>query len=289
MKFEFDWSDLFMAVYEGDGTDPGDDGEGNADPLASDPSIVLPPLPPAPGAKKPPGEKTFTQADVNKFLADDRRKAEKQRLELETRLTALSTDMSLSQAERDRYKQNVSDLQAQFLTKEERQKAENEQVVVRLREEAEAAAKKASSWETLYTESTITQALQSAAIKGDAYNPSQVVVQLRNQTRLIEKMDEHGKSTGALVPVVDITAIDKETGQVKRMQMTPDEAVDHMKSHPQDWGNFFKSNIKDGVGTSNGTGDDTSGTLDPSTLSTAQYLALRKKNPKALGLNREQR
>ena len=86
--------------------------------------------------------------------------------------------------------------------------------------------------------------------------------------------------------MVTMTVKNGETGVSERLQMTPDEAVEYMKKNPAQWGNFFKNNIREGIGSTNATGGALtgSGNVDHSRLSDDQWFELRKKNPAALGL-----
>ncbi len=231
------------------------------------------------------GGRTFTQEEVNKFLADDRRKHTEKYTALEKSYQDLLENQNLSKEERTRLEDQLEDLRKQQRTKEQQLAYEKKQAEEKYQAELKQWQEKAGTWESRYTESTITQALQSAAIKHDAFNPQQVIVQLRNQTKLVEKLDHVGKPTGKLVPMVEMSVKNEDSGAVEQLQMTPDEAVEYMKKNPEQWGNFFRHNIREGIGSSSATGAFAGdGTVDHSKLSDEQWFKLRKENPAALGL-----
>src|SRR3970040_803427 len=59
----------------------------------------------------------FTQDDVNKFLAEDRRKHQEKYKSLETRLAQLAESKNIEEKERAKYQEEVESLRAQWLTK----------------------------------------------------------------------------------------------------------------------------------------------------------------------------
>jgi hypothetical protein len=105
-------------------------------------------------------------------------------------------------------------------------------------------------------------------------------------TKIVEKTDDQGKGTGVFEPAVDLTDIDTKTGESIITRRTPEDAVKRMKELPTLFGNLFKANVVSGVGAGSATGGANSGTgrADVRKISTDQYMELRKKDPKALGL-----
>lgn len=240
----------------------------------------------------------FNQDELNKIvqerLAKDRKKREEEVQEqvrtLESNYKELLANKNLESVDREKLENQLADLRKQNRTKEQQLADEKKRLEEEWSEKYETVAGKASEWENRYTESTITQALQAAAISHDAYNPQQVIVQLRSQTKLVEKLDSAGKPTGVLQPMVEMSVRDSDSGAQEQLQMTPDEAVEYMKKNPGDWGNFFKNNIREGIGASSATGGALTGdgTVDHTKLTDAQWFKLRKENPAALGMNYRQ-
>jgi Spy/CpxP family protein refolding chaperone len=241
------------------------------------------------------GDRKFSQDDVNRFVQDrlskDRKKHEKEVQEqvssLEAKYEDLLTNKNLDSVEKEKLEGQLDDLRKQHRTKEQQLAHEKKTIEEEWQGKYETAISKGNEWENRYTESTITQALQSAAISNDAYNPQQIIVQLRSQTKLVEKMDAAGKPTGNLVPMVEMTVKNEDNGAQEQLQMTPDEAVEYMKKSPGDWGNFFKNNIREGIGSSSATGGALTGdgNVDHTKLTDEQWFKMRKDNPGALGMD----
>ena len=238
------------------------------------------------------GERTFTQAELNRFLAEDRRKTEAKFTDkfakLEESYQSALENKQLNESERQELENQLEDLRARHRTKEQQlayeKKKAQEEASVRIKELEEQA----TSWQSRYTESTINRELQNAAVAHDAYNPELVVTHLKGQTLLEEQTDDDGKSTGKLVPMVTMMVKNEDTGAPESMKMTPSEAVEYMKKNPERYGGFFKNNIREGIGSSSATGGAMSGdgTVDVTKLTDAEYFKMRKENPAALGLKR---
>ncbi len=77
------------------------------------------------------------------------------------------------------------------------------------------AEKKASFFETLFRDSTIERSLQDAAVKHEAFSPSQIVTQLRRQTKMLEATDpKTGQLTGKYKPMVEMLDVNPTTGEM---------------------------------------------------------------------------
>jgi hypothetical protein len=236
------------------------------------------------------GDKTFTQEDLNRILAEDKRKHQTQLQKMETQLSELAKSKTLTDQERATLKENLDAIAGQLRTKEQQAQLEKRQM-----EEAHAtkmaeADQKAQVWESLYRDSTIARSLQDAAVKHEAFNTSQIVTQLKPWTRLIEIMDEKtGKDTGKYQVVVEMPDVDPTTGQPVPFTGTPEDAVKRMKEMPEQWGNLFKSGVVSGIGSSSATGGlipGQGGKIDVRKLTPQQYREIRSKNPELLGLRR---
>jgi len=232
--------------------------------------------------------KPFDQDDVNRFLAEDRRKHQAALAQVELKLTEALTDKDMTEATRKALEDNLSSIQGQLRTKEQQLALEKQQleeshgtVVIDLK-------KKVEFWENLYRDSTVERSLQDAAVKNEAFNADQIVVLLRPQTKLLEEVDEEsGKPTGTYRPMVTMKDVDPKTGEPATMVRTPAEAVKRMKELPETYGNLFKSGVVSGIGAgqaTSGTALGKGGKVDVRKLTPQQYRELREKDPEALGL-----
>lgn len=279
------WVD-FLASFEGDeGGDEGGSGEGQG----------YQPQGQGQGGEGSEGgqggsDRTFTQEDLNRFLAEDRRKTEakfKDKFDkLEKSYQDALKNKQLSETDRQELENQLEDLRARHRTKEQQLAYEKKQAEEAAAQRIKELEERAGTWESRYTETTIQRELQAAAIEHDAYNPELVIVHLKGATALEEQTDSEGKPTGKLAPMVTMTVKNEDTGALESLKMTPSEAVEYMKKNPERYGGFFKNNIREGIGSTSATGGAMSGdgTVDVTKLSDEQYFKLRKENPAALGL-----
>jgi hypothetical protein len=286
-KFHFSSnSRVRLACYDGEG----EDAAAAAKAAAAAAAVAA-------GAPDPNAETKFSQIDVNKFVAEERRKAEaKHQAQLSTIQKTLEetlTSKNLTAQEREQLAQRLEDVQKESRTKDQQQAHERkqleEQYAIKLTDEKT----RADRWETRYRESMVDRALQDAAVNGEAFKVSQMVTQLRPWTRITEITDEKtGKGTGHFKVVVDFPDIDPATGQSVVTLHTPESAVKRMKELPNDYGNLFKSGVVGGIGSNTATGGPMSGPggkIDVKNLSPQQYQEIRAKNPELLGLRRDKR
>ena len=235
--------------------------------------VVDPAADPAADAT-PAGDKTFTQAEVNKIMAEDKRKHQAQAQKLEAKLNETLTNVKLTNEERTKVEESLEDLRKQFRTKDEQSKIERKALEDKYTNEVTTLKQRAEIAEQKYVDSTISRAIQDAAIVGDAFSPNQVVVLLRPMTKMVGD-----------TPMIDFPDVEADTGNPIVKQMTPTEAVQRMKQLTDIHGNLFKSNVVGGVGAGSATGGTPgSGKVDVKKLTMEQFLHLRKTNPKALGL-----
>jgi hypothetical protein len=236
--------------------------------------------------------KTFTQDELNRVLAEDRRKHQTKLQEVETKLQKALESKTLTEQDRKALQENLETVQGQLRTKEQQLAVEKKQLEESYQQRIVEVEKKASFFESLFRDSTIERALIDAAVKHEAWSPSQVVTQLRGQTELVPDVDPTtGKPTGTFTPMVKMMDKDATTGEMVKCSRTPDEAVKRMKDMPDTWGNLFRSGVVSGIGAGTATGGlmPGQGKIDVRKLTHAQYLEIRAKNPELLGLARKGR
>ena len=236
--------------------------------------------------------KTFTQEDVNRIVAADRRKLEEALKKTEKQYQDLLASQNLTEQERKALQANLEMVQGQLRSKEEQLLLEKKQMEETYAGKLQEIEKKASWFETLYRDSTIERALQDAAVKHEAWSPSQVVTLLRGQTKMLEETDPRtGKLTGRYKPVVEMQALNTTTGEIETKTYTPEDAVKKMKDTPDTWGNLFRSGVVSGIGAGTATGGLTPGQgskLDAAAirkLTQEQFREIRANHPEWLGLD----
>jgi hypothetical protein len=249
--------------------------------------------------KAPEGFTAEQQKKFNDAIAAERRKqegkfrqAQETLKKTEKQYQELLASAGLTEQERKALQANLEVVQGQLRSKEEQLQVEKKQIEEAYAGKLQELEKKASFFETLYRDSTIERALQDAAVKHEAWSPSQIVTQLRGQTKMLEETDpKTGKLTGKYRPMVEMLTLNTTTGETETKAYTPEEAVKRMKDDKDTWGNLFKSGVVSGIGAGTATGGLTpgqSGRLDAAAinrLSPAQYREIRAKHPEWLGLN----
>jgi len=231
-------------------------------------------------------EKKFSQDDVNKFLAEDRRKHQEKLKTLEQSYEKRLEDKALDAEGRQQLEVELEDLRSQFRTKEQQAEHEKKQQAAEFTAKLTEATKSAEKYQGLYTSFVIDASIKEAAKQNEAFNEEQIAGLLRPSTKLQEVLGEDGKPTGEYAPMTKFQDVDAEGNPIETLR-TPAEAVKRMKELPHQWGNLFRANVVSGVGQGAATGGVTPGQgaqVDVSKLSPEQYRKIRAENPALLGL-----
>ena len=275
------------ALYDGDG-DGGSGGSGSGSGSGSGDGA---------GGKAGDGAgdqpKMHTTEAVNKIveerLARDRKSREATHKESYQKLEGTYNDLlenkSLSDEVRAKAETELEDVRNELRTKEERAKHEKDQLQTSFEKQLNQEKTDRQMWEDRFHDSSISRALQDAAVSNDAYNAGQVMGLLKPMTSLKPVVDETGKETGQFRAVVDFPDHD-EKGDEVTFSGTPDEIVKRMKDLGP-YANLFNSNVVSGLGANNATGGvhtGSDGHVDVTKLTAAQYRKIRTEKPELLGL-----
>jgi hypothetical protein len=247
------YSQPLPVCYDGDSGDP-PEGQGNDDQQPQD-----------------KGGKTFTQEELNRTLAEDRRKHAAKLQALEAKLNETLESTKLTVQEREELQNSLEDMKKQFQTKEQIAAQEKKKLETQYQSELGQWKSRAEVAESKYTDSTIRRSLADAAVNGDAFSVEQIVTLLRPMAKLNEDK-----------VVIDFNDRHVETGEAIVTQLSPIEAVKRMREIPEQFGNLFKSNVVSGMGAGSGQ-QHQSGKVDVRKLTPEQYKKMRKENPSALG------
>lgn len=238
--------------------------------------------------------KTFTQEEVNAFVAKEKRANTAALLKAEASYKQMLTEtQNLSAKDRAMLEDNLNTVQGQLRTKEEQAKMERKQLEETLQTQISDAKAAAQTWETRFKTNEVDRSLQEAAVSADAFQPSQIVTLLKPLTKLVEDIDpKTGKSSGRYNAMVEFDDVDAE-GQPTIAVMTPKDAVKRMKQLPEIYGNLFKSGVVSGIGANSatGVGPGSNGKVDLRKLGKdpAAYRKMRSENPGQIGLNNNHR
>lgn len=234
----------------------------------------------------------FNTDQVNKIvqerLAKERKRQSEENSKLQKKLEEVLANQSLTEEERADLQQTIEDMRKQNRTKEEEAKHQRRQLQEEYEKRLKEAVEKAGYWENEYRSQTINRSLMDAAVKHDAFMPTQVVTILKEYTKLVQPRDEGGKPIegAGLEPLVDLPDVDAEDGKAIITQRNPEDAVARLKELQP---NLFKANVVSGVGGNSSTGGvapGQDGQVDVSKLSTAQFMELYKKDPSLVGVKK---
>jgi hypothetical protein len=194
----------------------------------------------------PKNVKTFTQEEVNKIMAEDRRKQQKNRDQLVSQLKTISENKNLTEKERDELATRIEQLQNETMTAQEVAKREKEKITKDYTKQVDRErADKERIWNK-YSNEKITREIQDAAIEHDAVSTTQIVNLLQPSCKVIDELGKEGQPTGDYVTRVAFRDKD-DKGTTITLELNVTDAVKRMKEMPEHW-NLFKSGANGGIG-----------------------------------------
>jgi len=196
------------------------------------------------------GGKTFSQEDVNKMLAENKRNLQAHNSELVKQLETLKKSQNLSVSERNALSQQIESLNTQHMTELEKANREKSQVQQKAEETAKALQAERDQWQKRYTDSTIRRELTDAAVASEAVQASQIVQILLTSASLEEIKNDKGEPTGQFETKIRFSDVDKD-GKAFEAHYTAKETLKRMKELPNLYGNLFKNTANAGTGGSN--------------------------------------
>lgn len=247
-------------------------GDPPADPPAGDPPT---PQTLAEYLKSTPG----AQDELNKMMADNRKKLTTQNQDLMTQLTTIKDQFSGTAQEKEELEAQIEQLQNQFLTKEELSKREQEKAKKEHLKLLEKATKDAESWKNRYTQSRIQRELLDAAVAAKSINPDVIVDMLGGKTHLAQSLVD-GQPNGEYEVRVKFADTDEEGNSVN-LDLPPEGVLKRMSELTDKYGHLFQSTATSGMGANSGMGGDgkPQGSLSAILEDPVAYAEWRKKNP----------
>lgn len=194
--------------------------------------------------------KTFTQEDLNKILAKEKRSFEEKNQKLINDLKAIQESATMTAQEKEALEARIEDLQKATMTKEELAQREQAKAKKQYEDNLKALEGEATSWKSRYTKETIARSILDEAVRNEAYAPEQLVELLGTRSKLVPVIGEDGKPTNDFVTKISFDDVDKDQKPVT-LELTVSETLKRMKEIPNRFGNLFKSNVNSGVGGSN--------------------------------------
>jgi len=227
----------------------------------------------------PTGEKklSITQTDLNRMMADNRKKLTQENETLVTSLEELQTTVRLSDDERTSLSDTIESLRKQTLTQEEIGKRELAKKQTEFQDTAKRLEEERDVWKERYTGATIGRSLVDAAVQHAAYDPEQITGILGSKTRLVGRTDEAGKAIDGYDVIVDFDTVDSD-GKPVTLSLSPAETVKSMKETER-FANLFVAKGSAGLGL---TGSEQGGS-DAPPEDMAAYMEWRKRHPEQVG------
>lgn len=219
------------------------------------------------------GKKLFTQDEVNKIMADNKRTLQTKNENLIKELETIKKSGNLSAEQKSALETRIESLQNDLLSKEELSKKENEKLRKEGQRAVESAQRERDDWKGKYTTATIQRTITDAAVEHKAVNPRQIVAILQQKANLVPETDNEGNATGNLIPKVKFETQDKE-GKPVTIDILIPEAVKQMKDMDE-YLNLFQGEGTGGLGASS---KSTGKTADIRTIAKdpAKYREARK-------------
>lgn len=256
------------------------DGEGDATVVGATGDDALP--------EEMKGKTTFTQEELNKILAVDRRKhnekfeAQKKETEKQIKsLEVLQKSKSLSEEDKNKLAEQVDELKKGLLTKEQLAAQEKKKLEDRHGETVKTLTGERDTWQQRFHRQTINNAILSAASQADAFDAEDLIARLSPDTRLVQEMDSDNNPTENFVPKVKFTDVDKDNKPVV-VDFTVDQAVTRMKEMPR-FKHLFKTPATGGIGAAGGSGKGKGGSKEVKDMTTEEY----RKHRTTMGLGRQ--
>lgn len=249
-------------------------------------------VPPAAGATGATGAATgatgtddppvANQADLNAVLKREKEKFRKEREKLVQQLEQHSQSARLTTEQKDALEVQIEELRQANMTAEERARHQAKQLEKEYTGKLDSATGLAKTWETRFQDLKIGYEIKGAAVTHEVLpnNVEFVEAWLRPRTRMVQDVDDEGKPIDSWTAKVKFDDLNKD-GKPIQLDLPVADALKRMKELPDRFGNLFKGAAVGGAGGNTGTPGRKP---NIASLSTAEYMEVRKKDPASLGL-----
>lgn len=234
------------------------------------PPVVPPPPPPPPV--------TFTQEQVNKMLADNKRALQTQNTELVKQLEEIRATATLTVQQKEELDTRIQTLTQQHLTKEQQIAAELDKTNKKYKTDTEVLGNEAKKWRSSFDSVLVNNAIIEGASKHKAASPKQMQALLSAKAKVVEEVDDKGQATGNFVVKLPMAVIDPKTKVAVVVDLNMDEAIAKMREDPENANLFLNGDGKSGLGGSNVGQGGKSGPIDFKNMTPAEYQKWRTDN-----------
>ena len=238
----------------------------------NDPPISPPPPPPPPT----PDDKKFSQGDLDRLMAEHRKKLQSENKDLVDQLTKLRENVNLTAQEKEALETRINSLSQQHLTDTQKLQAELDTTKKKLSSENEGLKVAGQKWQGLFNNLLVTNAILQGASEHKAVNAAQLAAMLSPSAKVVEVLDEKGQPTGEYAAKLPIKTVDPKTKAEVVIDLPIVEAIGKMREDENN-ANLF---IIDGSPGFGGNGNVKAGSEKGSfrkDMTPEQYREYRKK------------
>lgn len=209
-----------------------------------EPEQTPPPSPEEPTVKIE-GFTPEQQEIINKIVADTRKEATTKLQKTVEELETFKQKANLTGQSAKELEQQIEKIRNESLTKEELLRKEQAKLANKHKTEVDELVKERNNWRDRYTSQVINTSLQQAAIKHNAFNPSQIIDLLSAKSTIEFETDKDGNQTDNLVVKVAVKTKDSKGADVV-LSTSPEDAV-KVLSESDDYFNLFKDKSISGL------------------------------------------
>lgn len=193
--------------------------------------------------------KTFTQDEVNAFLAKEKKEWQTKNEKLVKELEELKKNTTLSEEQKSTLQKQIDEIKSNYETEADRQKRQVAEKEAAWTKEKEMLAGEAKTWRTRYERSRIARDIRDAANTHGAISADDIYLNLKDNAEIVEINDEEGKPSGEFNVIVRRNEV--KDGKTIPLKLTPSEAVERMKKDTQRYGHLFRASQPGGTGGNN--------------------------------------
>ncbi len=188
--------------------------------------------------------KKFSQADVNRMLANNKKSLQATVTNLQSQLTTMKQSNTATQEDKDTLQGTINDLESQMLSKDEISKRDKKRAD---KERTEAVSKvegERDQWRSRFEETLAVNALTQAAVKHKAFDPAQIVNMHQGDITVTE-IKEDGVGTGKFESRMKIQSTNEKNETVE-LNLSVGEAVKELATRSS-YANLFNFDGKHGM------------------------------------------
>jgi len=194
-------------------------------------------------AARKANDKAFTQADIDRVVAKQRRDLQEKHLD---EIRRMQKAQGLTDEERTSLKKRSEELEDALLSEKDRGKKEIDRTRKELQDQMTAVKTVADQNWALYTGSMVTTEISRAAALHKAFNPQQIEAIVRPMCVVEDEKDEKLNPTGRHLVLVKAQK-KNDKGVVESVNFSVDKFVEQMKTDDA-FANLFLSERAGGMG-----------------------------------------